>query len=52
MKLAADQGHAGAQFNYGVYLRGGYGVVVNPVESARYIESPLVKWNVDVDRWR
>ena len=37
MKLSADQGDAAAQFAYGNYLREGYGVSVNAVESARYM---------------
>ena len=38
MRLAADQGHSKAQYEYGGYLRSGYGVNVNPVESARYLK--------------
>ena len=38
MQLAADQGHAVAQAKYGICLREGFCIGVNPAESARYMK--------------
>lgn len=38
LKMAADKGHANAQYNYGLFVSAGQGVDRNPDEALKYFK--------------